>query len=173
MPDVAPAAAAELAVKEYDRDGDGRLNAHELKACPGILVAKGRYDRDKDQAISQEEIAAALKSMYDAGVGLVGVQCTVTRNSQPLAGATVRFVPESFLQDAIQAALGTTDASGTATMAIPDEQLPADQRGLQSMQPGIYRVEISHPSLKQPAPSQGCEVNPAVRGGTNVTLRLP
>jgi len=172
VPSVDPAAAAELAIKEYDRDGDGRLNANELKACPGILAAKGRYDTDKDQTISNEEIAAMLKSMFDSGVGLIGVHCTVSRGSQPLSGATVRFVPEAFLGDAIKPAVGTTDASGTAAVAIPDDQLPADQHGLQSVQPGVYRIEVEHASIRRPAPLRGCEINPAVRGSTDVTIRL-
>jgi hypothetical protein len=57
-------------------------------------------------------------------------------------------------------------------MAISDEELPPDQRGLRSMQPGIYRIEIKHPRLKQPASPLGCEIDPTSRGGTEVVLRL-
>ena len=45
-------------------------------------------------------------------------------------------------------------------MAISDEELPPDQRGLRSMQPGIYRIEIKHPHLKQPTTPLGCEIDP-------------
>lgn len=172
-PTVDPSAAAARAIEQYDRNADGRLDETELAACPGLLAVKTRYDSNKDGAISADEIAAVLKSMYGVGVGLTSVNCTVLRGGQPLVGATVKFVPEPFLGGTITPAAGTTNANGLATVAIPDDQLPANQRGLRSMQPGIYRVEISHPSIKQPIQPQGCEVNPAVRGGTNVTIRLP
>jgi len=169
---VDPPEAATNAIKQYDCNSDGRLDAAEIAACPGILAAKAHYDANKDGTISAEELTLALTAMYGRGVGLTRVTCTVTSGGLPLNGAILKFVPETFLGDGVMAAAGTTDASGSANVAIPDDQLPANQRGLQSMQPGIYRVEITHASLKQPIKPQGCEINPSMRDGNVVTIKL-
>ncbi len=169
---VNPAEAAANAFQQYDRNADGRLDAAEMAACPGILAAKAGYDANNDGVITSEELTSALTAMYGRGVGLTRVTCIVTSGGRPLSGAEVKFIPEPFLGTGILPANGTSDANGTATVAIPDEQLPANQRGLHSMQPGIYRVEITHPSLKQPAKPQGCEVNPSVRDGNVITIKL-
>jgi hypothetical protein len=172
IPHVDPAAAAEKAIELYDRSGDGSLDQAELAACPGILTGRNRYDTDGDQKISREEIAARIGAIFAGGVGLTPVSCRVFAGGQPLAGAVVRFVPEEFLGDALKPAVGTTDADGLALIAIPDDQLPADQAGLQSMQPGVYRVEIKQAGIAESAKPLGCEIDPTARGGTELLFRL-
>ena len=96
----------------------------------------------------------------------------MTVGGRPLDGATVRFVPERFLQGAVKPAVGTTDRQGAAIIAIADEDLPADQRTLRAMQPGIYRVEIKHPGVANLDRLLGFEVDPAMRGGTESVFNL-
>jgi hypothetical protein len=172
VPSVNPNAAAQKALEIYDKDANGALDSVELAACPGLLTASANYDTNRDGQISRDEVAARLANLYSSGIGLTNVNCRVLAGGQPLAGAKMRFVPESFLAGAIMTAVGTTDQNGTAVIAIEDESLPADQRALRSMQPGIYRVEIEHPSVKKPATSLGCEIDPTSRGGTEPVFRL-
>jgi hypothetical protein len=172
VPSVDPSVAAKRALDLYDKDDSGALDARELAACPGLLAARERYDANHDGQISGDEIAARLDHLYSSGVGLTTVSCRVFVGTQPIAGAKLRFVPEPFLGSAVMTAVGTTDDNGGAIIAIADEALPADQRALRSMQPGIYRVRIEHPSIKRPAAPLGCEIDPISRGGTEPVFRL-
>ena len=166
-PSVDPEEAAATAIENYDTDGDGSLNEAELAACPGLLVVMDRFDTTGDRQLSQDEIEARLGEMYSGRVGLTTTSCKVTLDRRPLAGAKVRYVPEAFLGSEIKAAEGVTDQAGFTKVAIPDEQLPEDQRGIGVLQMGVYRVEITHPTRSIPAKyntrtTLGCELHPTV-----------
>jgi hypothetical protein len=172
-PSVDPSAAAAEAIRLYDKDGDNRLNDAELAACPAIRSARNRYDTDSDQQVSLEEITQHLEKMYASGAGLLEVQCTVTRGGRPLPNATVRFVPEPFLGEAIHPAVATTDSSGMGAPAIDAEHLPEKLRSLSMMQAGLYRVEIEHASLPSGSnKSFGFEVDPTSREGATARFNL-
>jgi hypothetical protein len=172
MPPVDPSAAAANAIEMYDKSGDGSLDETELAASPGMHAARRRYDADGNREISQHEIAAHLKAVYASGTPWVSVVCQVYQDGKPLKSASVRFVPDPFLKDALKPASGTTDDQGHAIPAARDEDLPADKCGLRIIQPGVYRVQIEHPSIKRPAASLGCEIDPTSRGGVQVVFRL-
>ena len=141
-PEVDPNAAADRALEEYDKDGDGALDTAELEACPGILVALRLFDTNNDQKVDRAELVTQIESLFSDGVGMTRLGCSVRSGSRPVAGAAVRFFPEKFLGEAVKPAGGWTDRDGSARIAIPDKFLPEDQHGLNMMQPGIYRVEI-------------------------------
>lgn len=167
-PSVDPADAAAAAIEAHDADRDGKLSETELVAVPGLLAALAKYDTDGDRHLSGKEIGARLESMYSGGVGLMSCQCTVILGGQPLSGAAVRLIPEEFLGGAVLAAEGVTDGNGNVTLAVDDAKLPEDQRGLHAMQPGVYRVEITHSNLQIPArynrqTTLGHEVHPGDR----------
>ena len=167
-PSVDPNDAAEAAIKAHDADGDGKLSEAELVGTPGLRAAIAKYDTDGDRHLSGEEIATRLESMYSAGVGLLTCQCDVIIEGQPLSGATVRLIPEEFLGGAVLAAEGVTDGNGSVILAVDDSKLPEDQRGLSAIQPGVYRVEITHSNrqISERYNSQttlGHEVHPADR----------
>jgi hypothetical protein len=109
---------------------------------------------------------------------MVSVRCFVIFKGRPVRGAHVRYVPEAFLGESVLTAEGTTDDTGLAKPMVSDEQLPQDQRGLESMQPGVYRVEITHPDLNLPARYGGEEsplghdVDPTARGGEHAQFEL-
>jgi hypothetical protein len=170
--DVSPSDAAQQAMELLDKDGSGALDEKELAASPGILALREQYDSDGNQQISEDEIAARLESIYRAGAGWLTVTAQVLQGTRPLAGAKVRFVPEPFLDDALKPASATTDGQGRLTPAVADEQLPADMKGLTVMRQGIYRVEVEHPSIKQPHKPLGCEISGLTRGGTEPVIRL-
>jgi hypothetical protein len=172
MPPVDPIAAARKAIELYDKSGDGSLDETELAASPGMFAARVRYDADANHVITEDEIAAHLTAIYDSGAPWVSVVCQVYRNERPLRGATVRFVPEPFLKDALHPASGTTDDEGRTIPTVVDEVLPADKRGLRIIRPGPYRVEFDHPSVTGTAALRGCEIDPTSRGGTQLLFRL-
>jgi hypothetical protein len=172
-PKVDPRTAAGEAIRLYDTNADGSLDESELAACPAMKSARDRYDKDGNRQISQDEIAQRLEKVYSNAVGLLEVQCTITRNGQPLSGATVQFIPETFLGDTIHTAVATTNSDGMAIPSIPADQLPEKLRDAALMQVGIYRVEIEHPSLSADGVKKlGFEVDPTRRDGTTARFNL-
>jgi hypothetical protein len=172
-PSVDPQAAAAEAIRLYDTNTDGALDESELRACPAMHSVRNLYDGDGNGQVSEEEIARHIEGIVSSGVSMTEVQCTVTRGGRALADATVRFVPETFLGDAVQPATATTDSEGVATPRIAADQLPEQLRHAPLMQVGIYRVEIEHPQLKATdAKPLGVEVDPTRRDGTTARFDL-
>jgi len=172
-PEVDSRTAAAEAIRLYDTNGDGSLDESELAACPAIKSHRERYDKDGNRQVSPDEIVQRLDSIYSTTVGLLEVQCTLTRRGRPLSDATVRFIPAPFLGDAVQTAVATTNSSGVATPSIPADLLPERLRNLQMMQVGLYAVEIEHSSLPGGAvKGLGFEVDPTRRDGTTARFDL-
>lgn len=133
--DVKESAARAMAA--YDTNGDGVLDAKELKQCPGLESCARRLHRDsKDVRLSRDEVEQVLAAYVESQTGLMAVMCKVTLNDEPLAGAEVVLEPEAFMGDGLKPARGTTDEQGKARMQI--EGAPAPGCHL-----GIYRVRIS------------------------------
>ena len=147
---VDPVAASKAAMEQYDKNGDGLLDMTELRACPALLRELRAYDESKDKKLNADEIGAQIRDMYGQGPGMTSLNCTVSLNGTALSGATVRFIPESFLGPEIKEANGVTNSTGTAALGISPEDLPKELRRHHLMRVGIYRVEITHPSTKIP-----------------------
>ena len=120
----------------YDANKDGYLDAKDLEKVPGLKAAMKVVDFNRDGKISACYISARIQGCADSKLGRKRVTCIVTHNGKPLVGATVKFVPESFLGSESKAAEGTTDANGTARLNIPQSSHPG-------VSPGFYRVEIT------------------------------
>ena len=148
---VDPVAASKAAMEKYDKSGDGLLDQTELKACPALLRELRAYDESKDKKLTADEIGAVIKDMYGQGAGMTALACTVNLDGGPLSGATVRFIPESFLGPEIKEATGVTNSAGTAALGISPDELPKELRRHSLMRVGIYRVEVTHPTKKIPA----------------------
>lgn len=150
-PYIDPAAASREAMELYDADHDGKLSDKELEACPGILMHRDLYDTDHDGKISREEVEDRIKKLRASHIGLTRLGVQVRLDGRPLAGATVKLVPEKYLGSDIKGAVGITGPAGSASLSIPDEDLPAAQHGLTGVHYGTYKVEITHPTIKIPA----------------------
>ena len=135
----------------YDTDGDRKLSATELEASPGLSASLATYDTDGDGMISEAEIAARLQQFVDTNVALNRLSAEVTLDGRPLGDAEVRFVPEVYLGEQIRPASGKTRKGGTASMAVADEDLPENQKGIRGIHAGTFRVEITHPEREIPA----------------------
>jgi EF hand domain-containing protein len=152
LPKWDPATATDRALSEHDSNHDGKLSREELKKCPGLSSAIADFDQDGDGSISGDELKSVLQGMKDDEAALVEVACVVTHNNKPLEGATVKFVPESFLGEAFEPATGVTARNGTAYPSVAEEKLPEEYRGrIQGVHVGVYRVEVTHPNVAVPA----------------------
>lgn len=147
---VDPVVASKAAMEQYDKNGDGLLDQTELKACPALLRELRAYDESKDKKLSADEIGAQIKEMYERGFGMTSLSCSVILDGAPLSGATVKFIPETFLGPEIKEATGVTNATGSTALGVAPAELPKELRRHSLMRVGIYRVEITHPSKKIP-----------------------
>lgn len=151
------------ALEAHDRNNDGYLAGDELSTCPGLLMSLEKIDSDGDKRISVNELQARLDQWLHHDVGLVSFACRVTANGRPLEGAEVKLVPEEFLGSGLKTAIGHTDSRGNAVISLPASDLPPGNESRRVMQPGIYRVQITHPRTNIPRVYNqetilGCEV---------------
>ena len=123
----------------------------EWSASPALVAVSASYDKNGDGTLSAEEIAAGLAAWQQSGVGARAVPFVVRWNGRPLAGATVRLVPAPFLDDAVKGASGETGPGGAGQLSMAAEDRPRNAPNIPLMQPGLYHVEITHPSIKIPA----------------------
>ena len=141
-----PAQVAAAIMAEYDTDSDGQLSKSELKKCQGLeMLAKGeemlhaaaRLDSDESGTISEAEFTEKFRASFANMRQAYG--CQVLYRGRPLEGATVTLVPMPFMGD-ISGATGQTNEEGLCSVVGDD--------GKPGAIPGIYRVEITHPSVK-------------------------
>jgi hypothetical protein len=178
VPAIESETAATEAMTLYDKNGDGFLASDELSSCPSLQNAarKPRVDKDHDQRLSKGELVERLETWTNGGVGVSYLACNVTKGGRPLDGALIKLIPETFLGEVIQPAEGTTDASGSAMLGIDKSNLPEALQNLRGVQQGLYRVEITHPSVQLPskynsATTLGLEVS-FDDGGYMVSFKL-
>jgi hypothetical protein len=152
--------AGTKAVESLDTNHDQLLDYKELAKAPGLRAALASIKKVgsrrgppptesqlKDLKISASDIDARIQDWRDRKTGRVSISCRVVRLKkgskgppQPVAGAEVKCVPESFLGPALSTGKGTTDKSGMATVSQPSRGAGDPDNG---MCPGFYRVEIT------------------------------
>lgn len=160
-PEYDPAAFAEGLIERADKDSSGGLSRQEAEgAAPGIAAGWARYDRDGDGNVSREELAARVQEWLDDGSGLASIFCVVRLNGQPVGDVTVKMVPDDALGGVVKAAEAVSAADRPCSFNIPEDQKPAELRGLSGLQYGLYTVEVSHPTLqlKPAAGSRGRDI---------------
>lgn len=144
--------ASQQALELYDKDSDGILNPEELKASPPLVNALPAYDSDHDGSLSEEELVTGMQSWQQRGIGVTALPFTVRMDGRPLQGAEVTLTPAPFLDDAIQSATGVSDENGAGSLSMAMENRPSNvPQHLPVVQPGLYLVEITHPTIQIPS----------------------
>jgi hypothetical protein len=162
--------AADAALVEYDANHDGALAGDELAACPGIKDSLPNFDKNGDGRVDADEMKSRFQVWLDSPTRLLKLLCVVRLDGQPLSGATVTFTPEKFMADALLPGDGGTGANGMAGISIETEDVDGGPSQPTGMRLGLYRVAVTHPSIKIPAKynsesTLGVEVSPASAGG--------
>jgi hypothetical protein len=172
-----PQHAAQEAMKLYDKNDDGVLDAKELHASPPLLeLLKNVQGRSPGhpESLTEADISGRLKEWVEATATLFPGTAMVFLDGKMLEGATVTFEPEPFLGSSYHAHQGQTNATGSAEL---DREL-ANYPGIYV---GLYRVRISKKiNGKETLPSRynmetelGREVAAGVRDNRgNVMFRL-
>jgi hypothetical protein len=173
-PPVSPASATEQALAEYDADKDGALDAKELEQSPGLKALVTALGKGPGARLTADELTEQLQSLRAGGVTLTRASCQVLLDGKPLAGATVRYVPERFLGPGFKPATGTTDDAGYAPLVTEGEK--------DGITPGLYRVEVSKkdaqgqetvPARYNAQTTLGCQVGLQTRGaGSDPVFQL-
>lgn len=123
-------------IMKADADGDGKLEAGELAGAPAFADALPVLDTDGDKALSTKELESWLDGVRASRIAVNSAAVVVRQKGRPVVGATVRFIPESFMAGAAAEAQGVTDATGQAQVTIPGSRYPG-------VNCGVYRVEIT------------------------------
>lgn len=170
---ILPKDAASQALAEYDTNKDGVLDAKELEACPGLLTALKRVDKNGDGRLTADEIADRI-AFFQQQDTQPDVTVEVILDGRPLPGATVTLVPEKFMGPAAKSASAVTNESGIG-------HLKTDGTNYVQVPCGYYRVQVSKdaqgrevvPAKYNSQTTLGYEVSPDAQGrGTSNTLRL-
>jgi hypothetical protein len=127
-----------------DKNTDGKLDAEELAASPGLAAGARYIDADQDKNLTREELATRFERYRALRVGLRSPSFRVTYRGRPVSGATLDFIPEAWLEGLVEPARGTTDAAG---LVMPQ----AEGQSLPGMRIGYYRVKVTSPQTKIPA----------------------
>lgn len=164
-----PSKAANDALALYDTNQDGALAGEELAKCPGIRDALGSFDKNGDGRVDAEELKNRFQVWLDSPTRLLRLLCVVKLDGQPLKGATITFTPEEFLGDALLPGEGGTGDNGMAGVSIKTEPVASGPPQPTGMRLGLYRVSITHPTIKIPAKynsqtTLGAEVSPTSSG---------
>ena len=112
---VDPQQAAQEAMKLYDKNGDGVLDANELKSSPPLFDLlqnlKARAS-DHPDTLTAADIASRLEGWNKNPTILIPAVGMVAVNGKPLEGATVTFEPEPFLGPSYHSHQGRTNGAG-------------------------------------------------------------
>jgi hypothetical protein len=169
---ISPRDGANQALADYDANKDGALDGKELEACPGLLSASKKTDKDNDGRLTGDEIADRLTLFLDQGMQ-ADVSVEVTFEGRPLAGATVTLVPEKFMGPGVKSASVVTDEMGTGYFTTEGSGAHVAL--------GYYRVQVTKnaqgremiPAKYNTQTVLGQEISPDVGGrGTANTVRL-
>ena len=143
--DLDGASIAGKVLEKYDSDGNGELSKAECDANGGLkmMLNADQYhpevmlDADSSKSVSLQELADKFDGCFKHKRGTFN--CKVKYKGKPLPGATVTIVPEEFMGP-IGSASGETNEEGECGVTNED--------GFIGGKPGIYRVEITHPTKK-------------------------
>jgi hypothetical protein len=146
LPDAIDPDAPKKAIELYDTNHDGAISGAEFDKVPGLKAALPYLDPNKTGKITAEDIAKRIAFWKESQTGRINVNCIVRHKKTPLAGATVRFVPEKFLGDGLQTGFGITSPHGVVLVKTHD-----GEKEIFGLSPGMYRVEITKAGESIPA----------------------
>jgi hypothetical protein len=127
---------ASRAMKQYDTNGDGRIDAAELKQSPSLTAALARIDANHDGAITADEIRDRAAKWLKPEVAVLSDHVVVLLDGQPLDGATVIYEPEKFMGTDDPPAKDVTDKEGRCSPKSSDPKFAG-------LHPGLYLVRVS------------------------------
>jgi hypothetical protein len=170
IPQYDPQAFASSLLERFDADHNATLSKQEAAKAPGLAAAWSRYDTNKDEAISRDELAARAQQWVDRRDGMVAITCVVRLGSSQIADVQVKLVPDESLRGVTQPAEAVSLADRPSLLSIPPELKSEAHRNFSGMQYGLYQVAVSHPTMQLTARSTGCDIGVADQASPVVIL---
>ena len=166
-----PDEAAQILLKDYDKNSSGSLEPSELGACPALYWAFAAVDSDRDKKLSPYEIKVRIQAYANLQEGSVAVGCVVTLDGNPLPGATVTFVPEACMGGKLPTASGKANELGYC------DQFAVEGKTYRGLGAGLYKIQVTKEGVSIPArfntqTTLGRELYPDPRAG-QPTIELP
>jgi hypothetical protein len=158
-----PQEFANALLSRCDTDGGGSLTKQEAASAPGLVKRWSRYDKNQDGFISRDELESHVQHWLERGDGLSAITCVIRLKNRQIGDVAVRLVPDESLGGAVHPAETVSHPKFASFLSIPAEFKHADHAKLAGMQYGLYRVEVSHPSMNL-VPSADCggfDISPA------------
>lgn len=149
-PDWDPPEQAAAILSQFDKNGDGFLDAQELTATPGLASGAKLIDADSDGKLSAAELETQFAAYRDQRIGLRTPAFRLTYKGRGVPEAEVRFTPEPFLEGLIEPATAVTDIDGLFYPQSEGQDVPG-------VRLGYYRVQITSPRAKIPEKYTGPE----------------
>jgi hypothetical protein len=158
IPKWNPEKLAATVLEQLDKNADSQIDRRELAPAPGLVFGIRFIDKNADGKLSRDELIERFARYRDSRIGLMSAGLRITYDGQPLANADVRLIPEFFLEDIIEPAMGATQGDGIVRPSVPNQRTPL-------LRIGYYRVEVA--SNKRPLPAKfnsqttiGVEISP-------------
>ena len=158
-----PGNAGSQAMAQYDTNKDGKVAEDELENAPSLRAAIKNLDTNGDGGVDAKEVDGLIDRWIASKLGRTDCIVTVTRNGDPLDGATVKLVPEKFLGGAIQGGEGTTNEFGQA--AITGPMPDGSSSPMSGVSPGLYIIQVTKDGESIPA-----EYNSSSKYGVEVSM---
>ncbi|MBP3694746.1 MAG: hypothetical protein J6J31_09990 [Thermoguttaceae bacterium] len=147
-PSFDPAAIAAKSMELYDKNGDKKLDAEELKATPAIAFSAKTIDTDGDGAISEAEISARIQGWIDMKVALT---CPIVKfvdksgkTPKDVRGKSAVLTPDPVMGGILK----TSDPAQIDDNGQCNPSTPGNQDNLGGMAYGFYSVEIQGSKYK-------------------------
>jgi hypothetical protein len=134
-----PQKAAQEALRLYDKNQDGTLDAKELEqSAPLMELLQNLKAANPSHAdsLTAADISARLDQWLAAPATLLPAGAVVYLDDKALAGATVVYDPEPFLGPSYRSHQGQTNDAGGVTLDPEFKDFPG-------IYVGLYRVRIS------------------------------
>jgi hypothetical protein len=164
-PKYDPDAVTKAILAAFDKDNSGSLEPGEVNpACPALHQAFAAIDGSRDRKLSAEELRKRVEAYAAVDSGTVSVGCIVTLDGAALEGATVTFVPEACMGEAVKPAVAKTNVVGHC------DQFTIDGKPHRGPAPGLYKIQVTKDGATIPArfntqTTLGREVYPDGRSG--------
>jgi hypothetical protein len=136
-PKYDPDAVAKALLAEFDKNHNGSIEPAEAQACPPLYDAFADFDTNNDRKITADEIRKRVESYASAPNGSLPVGCAIRLDGQPLADATVTFVPEKAMGDSLKTAVAKTNVQGYCG------EYQIDGKMYRGLAPGLYRIQVT------------------------------
>ena len=138
-------AITQAILAEFDKNKNGSIEPNEAQACPALAGAFADIDTNRDRRLSADELRKRVEAYAASATGSVEVGCVVRVDVQPLAGATVTFVPEACMGPTLKTAVGTTDPDGHCA------EYKIDGKLFRGIAPGLYKIQVTKDGAALPA----------------------